>query len=71
MKIIHDNGFSQEEINQQKSVVFSNTVSTMAALLRAMNSLNIPLQRREREVEGAGGGGEEGRRVGLCRRTPW
>uniref|UniRef100_A0A914XKC7 Uncharacterized protein n=1 Tax=Plectus sambesii TaxID=2011161 RepID=A0A914XKC7_9BILA len=51
MRILHDNGFSDEEIMQQRAVVFSNTVQSMALILRAMNTLNIPLDKAERETD--------------------
>ena len=50
MKILHDQGFSEEEIAQQKSVVYSNTTQNMAVILKAMNTLNIPFDDAEREV---------------------
>lgn len=53
MKILHDQGFSEEEIAQQKSVVYSNTTQNMAVILKAMNTLNVPFDDAEREVSGA------------------
>ena len=50
MRILHDHGFSQEESEQQKGVVFNNTVQGMATILRAMNQLNIPFENAAREV---------------------
>ncbi|PAV76162.1 hypothetical protein WR25_06153 isoform C [Diploscapter pachys] len=49
MRILHDHGFSQEESEQQKGVVFNNTVQGMATILRAMNQLNIPFENPARE----------------------
>ncbi|VDL74243.1 unnamed protein product [Nippostrongylus brasiliensis] len=41
MKIIHETGYSDEERKQYRPVVFSNTIQSMVALLRAMGSLRI------------------------------
>ncbi|ETN82823.1 g-protein alpha subunit [Necator americanus] len=41
MKIIHDNGFSQDEAAQKLSVVCANTVQSMGALIDGMRALNI------------------------------
>ncbi|XP_065676189.1 guanine nucleotide-binding protein G(o) subunit alpha isoform X4 [Hydra vulgaris] len=41
MKIIHDNGFSEEEVLRYKSIIFSNTVMSLISILRAMEKLNI------------------------------
>ncbi|XP_055356165.1 guanine nucleotide-binding protein G(o) subunit alpha [Paramacrobiotus metropolitanus] len=42
MKIIHESGFTAEDYRQYKPVVYSNTIQSMAAILRAMATLNIP-----------------------------
>lgn len=41
-RIIHEGGFTQEDNKQHKPVVYSNTIQSMAAILRAMNTLGIP-----------------------------
>lgn len=41
MKIIHDSGFTPEDFRQYKPVVYSNTIQSMVAILRAMQSLQI------------------------------
>lgn len=41
MKIIHENGYSSDERAQYKPVVYSNTVQSMVAILRAMERLKI------------------------------
>lgn len=41
MKIIHEGGFTQEDNKQFKPVVYSNTIQSMVAILRAMNTLGI------------------------------
>ncbi|KAK5968542.1 Guanine nucleotide-binding protein alpha-3 subunit [Trichostrongylus colubriformis] len=49
MRILHDHGFSQEEAEQQKGVVYNNTVQAMAMILRAMHSLKINFENPARE----------------------
>ncbi|EYC01589.1 hypothetical protein Y032_0106g3771 [Ancylostoma ceylanicum] len=51
MRILHDHGFSQEEADQQKGVVYNNTVQAMAMILRAMNSLKISLEDPSKEAD--------------------
>ncbi|MEQ2226536.1 Guanine nucleotide-binding protein G(i) subunit alpha-1, partial [Ilyodon furcidens] len=41
MKIIHEAGYSEEECKQYKAVVFSNTIQSMMAIIRAMGRLKI------------------------------
>ncbi|PAA67227.1 hypothetical protein BOX15_Mlig003673g1, partial [Macrostomum lignano] len=41
MKIIHENGYTNEERFQYRSVVFSNTVQSLLAIVRAMGHLGI------------------------------
>ncbi|KAI1728039.1 g-protein alpha subunit domain-containing protein [Ditylenchus destructor] len=44
MQILHSNGFTEEEIAERKAVCYSNTVTSMAAILKAMdNVLHVPL----------------------------
>lgn len=51
MKIIHENGFSREECKMYRPVVYSNTVQSLAAIIRGMDFLKIdfadPTNRRE------------------------
>ncbi|VDK51607.1 unnamed protein product, partial [Anisakis simplex] len=50
-RILHSNGFTEDEINERKAVVYNNTVTSIVAILRAMdNVLNIPLDDPEKEV---------------------
>uniref|UniRef100_A0A914DK32 Uncharacterized protein n=1 Tax=Acrobeloides nanus TaxID=290746 RepID=A0A914DK32_9BILA len=51
MRILHDHGFSEEEMLKQKSVVFNNTVQAMVYLLRGMNQLNIQFDNPSLESE--------------------
>nr|AGJ70281.1 G protein subunit alpha i [Terebratalia transversa] len=48
MKIIHDKGYSTDECLQYKPVVFSNTVQSMIAIIRAMGQLKIDFGYQER-----------------------
>ncbi|EDO49692.1 predicted protein [Nematostella vectensis] len=41
MKIIHEHGYSKEECTQYKQVVYSNTIQSMIAIIRAMGTLKI------------------------------
>ncbi|KAH7693702.1 G protein alpha subunit 2, partial [Aphelenchoides avenae] len=51
MRILHSNGFSEEELLQQRSVVYSNTVHAMAELLRAMHMYKLPFMDPKRELD--------------------
>lgn len=44
MKLIHDNGYSQEEKEAFKEIIFSNTVQSMRVILEAMQNMGISLQ---------------------------
>lgn len=45
MQIAHANGFTEEEIAERKAVIYSNTVTSMSAILKAMdNILQIPFE---------------------------
>lgn len=41
MKIIHESGYSAEECLQYKQVVYSNTIQSMIAIIRALGTLKI------------------------------
>lgn len=41
MKIIHETGYSQEECEQYRRVVYSNTIQSLMAIIRAMGHLKI------------------------------
>lgn len=51
MKIIHDSGFTPEDFRQYKPVVYSNTIQSMVAILRAMQSLKISFADAARETD--------------------
>lgn len=40
-RIIHEAGYSEEECKQYKAVVFSNTIQSIIAIIRAMGRLKI------------------------------
>uniref|UniRef100_A0A8C5T433 G protein subunit alpha o1 n=1 Tax=Malurus cyaneus samueli TaxID=2593467 RepID=A0A8C5T433_9PASS len=50
MKIIHEDGFSGEDVKQYKPVVYSNTIQSLAAIVRAMDTLGIEYGDKERRV---------------------
>jgi hypothetical protein len=51
MQILHSNGFTEEEVAERKAVVYSNTITSMSAILKAMDQvLHIPLEDSSREV---------------------
>ncbi|KAL7056713.1 hypothetical protein AAHC03_020632 [Spirometra sp. Aus1] len=53
MKIIHDGGFTLEDNRQYRLVVFSNTIQSMATILRAMDTLGISFDDEEQGSEDA------------------
>ncbi|MCP9264692.1 Guanine nucleotide-binding protein subunit alpha [Dirofilaria immitis] len=51
MQILHSNGFTEDEINERKAVVYNNTVTSMYAILKAMdNVVHLSLENPEKEV---------------------
>ncbi|MBN3321054.1 GNAO protein, partial [Atractosteus spatula] len=46
--IIHEDGFSGEDVKQYKPVVYSNTIQSLAAIVRAMDTLGIEYGDKER-----------------------
>ncbi|KAJ3592862.1 hypothetical protein NHX12_005200 [Muraenolepis orangiensis] len=51
MKIIHEDGFSGDDVKQYKPVVYSNTIQSLAAILRAMDSLGIEFADKDRKAD--------------------
>ena len=51
MKIIHDSGFTTEDFRQYRPVVYSNTIQSMVAILRAMPNLGILFSTSDRECD--------------------
>lgn len=52
-RIIHEKGYTQEECLQYKPVVYSNTIQSMIAIIRAMNQLKVGFGHPDREVSTA------------------
>jgi guanine nucleotide-binding protein G(i) subunit alpha len=53
MKLIHEGGYSRDERESFKEIIYSNTVQSMRVILEAMESLELPLddQRAEYHVQ--------------------
>lgn len=49
-RIIHESGFTPEDFKQYRPVVYSNTIQSLVAILRAMPNLGIQYSNNEREV---------------------
>uniref|UniRef100_A0A2K5SBI9 G protein subunit alpha i2 n=1 Tax=Cebus imitator TaxID=2715852 RepID=A0A2K5SBI9_CEBIM len=41
MKIIHEDGYSEEECRQYRTIVYSNTIQSIMAIVKAMGNLQI------------------------------
>ncbi|VDM80027.1 unnamed protein product [Strongylus vulgaris] len=50
LKIMHANGYSEQEIQEKKFVVYMNIVQSMAALLDAMETLGVPFDNNSMEA---------------------
>ena len=50
LRIIHDNGFTEEDYRRYRPVIFSNTIMSLIAILRAMEKLHIPFGEEKRIV---------------------
>ena len=50
MKIIHDVGYTGEECLQYQPVVYSNTIQSLMAIIRAMGQLRIDFRDPSRAV---------------------
>ncbi|XP_040565402.1 guanine nucleotide-binding protein G(o) subunit alpha isoform X1 [Lepeophtheirus salmonis] len=51
MKIIHESGFTSEDFKQYRPVVYSNTIQSLVAILRAMPNLGISFSNGDREAD--------------------
>lgn len=49
MKLIHDGGYTTEEREGFKEVIYSNTIQSMRVTLEAMELLNIDFQNEQNE----------------------
>ena len=50
MKIIHETGYSPEECQHYRPVVYSNTVQSLLAIISAMSKLRVDFAERSRLV---------------------
>ena len=50
MKIIHETGYSPEECQHYRPVVYSNTIQSLLAIISAMSKLRIDFADRTRLV---------------------
>ena len=55
MKIIHMDGYSKEDFEQYREVVYSNTIQSLATIIRAMETLNIQFASPDRDRDAAMG----------------
>lgn len=51
MKIIHEGGFTTDDSHQYKPVIYSNTIQSMAAILRAMATLGVEFADSDRKKD--------------------
>ena len=51
MKIIHETGYSREECEQYRPVVYSNTIQSLMAIIRAMGQLRIDFADPSKKVK--------------------
>uniref|UniRef100_A0A7N6AIF7 Guanine nucleotide binding protein (G protein), alpha activating activity polypeptide O, a n=1 Tax=Anabas testudineus TaxID=64144 RepID=A0A7N6AIF7_ANATE len=49
--IIHEDGFSGDDVKQYKPVVYSNTIQSLAAIVRAMDTLGLEYGDKERKAD--------------------
>lgn len=49
MKLIHEGGYSRDEREGFKEIIFSNTVQSMRVILEAMEQLEVPLEDQRAE----------------------
>lgn len=51
-RIIHEDGYSEEECRQYRAVVYSNTIQSIMAIVKAMGNLQIDFADPSRTVRG-------------------
>ena len=49
-RIIHEQGYTQDECLSYKPVIYSNTVQSMMAIVKAMQQLSIAFANSDRSV---------------------
>jgi len=50
MKLIHDSGYTKEDRNSFKEIIFSNTIQSMRVIVEAMETLGIKLANDDLQV---------------------
>lgn len=50
VRIIHEDGYSEDECKQYRAVVYSNTIQSIMAIVKAMASLKIEYSNASRVV---------------------
>jgi hypothetical protein len=53
MKIIDKGGYSQEDFEQYRQVIYSNTIQSLATIIRAMETLHIQYSSTDRKQDAA------------------
>jgi len=53
MDIIHNNGYSRDDFEQYRKVVYSNTIQSLAKIIQAMKKLHIEYDSSDREQDAA------------------
>ena len=49
-RIIHEDGYSEDECKQYRAVVYSNTIQSIMAIIKAMANLKIDYEETARAV---------------------
>jgi guanine nucleotide-binding protein subunit alpha len=49
MKLLHDNGYSEEEKLAFREIIYSNTIQSMKVIMEAMDRMSIALSNPENE----------------------
>ena len=49
-RIIHEQGYTQEECLSYKPIIYSNTIQSLMAIIKAMQQLNISFGDADRSV---------------------
>lgn len=50
LRIIHEDGYSEDECKQYRAVVYSNTIQSIMAIIKAMANLKIDYEEPTRAV---------------------
>lgn len=50
LRIIHEDGYSEDECKQYRAVVYSNTIQSIMAIVKAMASLKVDYSNPSRVV---------------------